>query len=93
MLHIIKRQQAISAALTQFESTTDAILLIEDAVYLANPSHCSHSSIADRCGVFVLAPDLRARGLSQLVSDGIAQVEYIGFVELTECHSASLTWE
>jgi tRNA 2-thiouridine synthesizing protein B len=93
MLHIIKRQQAIAAALKQFESNTDAILLIEDAVYLANPNHHSHSLISAFNRVFVLAPDLRARGLSQLVSDNLTQVEYLGFVELTESHSASLTWD
>jgi tRNA 2-thiouridine synthesizing protein B len=92
MLHIIKRQQAIVAAQQQFESK-DSILLIEDAVYLANPNHYLHPLIAGCKGLSVLEPDVQARGLSHLVSVDIDQVDYAGFVALTECYSQSLTWD
>lgn len=92
MLHIVKSQQAITEMLRTV-APDDSVLLIEDAVYLANPSHHLHFLVANQKGLTVLAPDVRARGLSELISHQIVQVEYTGFVELTERYQRSLTWD
>lgn len=74
----------------------DGLLLIEDGVYGA----LAAGGLADRLAavakthpVYVLAPDLAARGLSErpLVA-GIGVVDYQGFVALAASHSAVVAW-
>ena len=92
MLHIVKSQQAIPEVL-RYAQSSDAILLVEDAVYLANPKHHLYDCILRHNEVVVLSPDSRARGISDLISHQIIQVDYLGFVELTERFQQSLTWD
>ncbi len=91
MLHIIKTQSSIHSALN-YVQTGDVILLMEEAVYLANSRHHLHALLAEKA-VYVLIPDINARGLQSVIADNLLQVDYPGFVELSEQHSSSLTWE
>lgn len=91
MLHIVKTQQAIHSVLLSVGSG-DAILLIEDAVYLANPKHHLHAQLSG-LSVFVLIADIQARGIQSLIDTQLHQVDYSVFVKLTAEHATSLTWE
>ena len=73
-----------------------AILLIEDGVIAAMKGTVQSSKLEGATGdhaVFVLGPDLKARGLSedQLI-DGIKVVDYAGFVDLAEEHGTHNAW-
>ncbi|MHA2940466.1 sulfurtransferase complex subunit TusB [Vibrio sp. RC27] len=92
MLHIVKSQQAIHELLSSIE-LGDTVLLIEDSVYLTNPNHHLYSLLTSLSDVTALRPDVHARGLANLISQSIAQVNYAEFVELTVRHHSSLTWE
>lgn len=91
MLHILKSQQAIlDAALVVSEG--DTLLLIEEAVYAANPQHQSFPQLKG-LSVFALQADLEARGISGRVSPSIEVLDYLGFVDLTAQNDKSITWE
>jgi len=72
------------------------VLLIEDAVYSAK----KETSVSDKVSsemenhpMFVLGPDLQARGISEdQVMDGITVVDYGGFVDLVVEHGAANSW-
>lgn len=73
-----------------------AILLIEDAVYAAAP----RTSVSDKVkkatkthSVYVLGPDLKARGLDESnIIEGIKVVGYDGFVDLAVEHDKVQSW-
>ncbi len=72
------------------------ILLIEDGVYGALDDTAVAELIKKRMGnikFYVLGPDIEARGLagSKLI-DGVESVDYGGFVDLVEKHSATQAW-
>ena len=73
-----------------------AILLIEDGVIAAVKGTVQSSKLEGATGdhaVFVLGPDLKARGLSEdQVIDGIKIVDYAGFVDLAEEHGTHNAW-
>jgi len=72
-----------------------ALLLIEDAVYAACRGHASARAIVEamqRMKVYVLQPDLEARGVDGLVVDGVTAVDYGGFVDLVVEHSRTHSW-
>jgi len=73
-----------------------AVLLIEDGVYgaLAGTSAESHvKSALDSVKIYVLGPDLKARGFSEeRVVPGISVVDYAGFVDLAAEHSKVQAW-
>lgn len=73
-----------------------AILLLEDGVYAA----ISGTTVSDKVSkaaknnsVYVLGPDMKARGLaeSQLI-DGIKVVDYAGFVDLAADNDGVTPW-
>jgi tRNA 2-thiouridine synthesizing protein B len=73
-----------------------AILLIEDGVYAAvrGTAHedMVRGAVTDH-KVFVLGPDLLARGMRpEQIIDGISVVDYGGFVDLTEQHDKVQAW-
>ncbi|MBF0247626.1 MAG: sulfurtransferase complex subunit TusB [Alphaproteobacteria bacterium] len=73
-----------------------AILLIEDGVIAAMKGTVQSAKIegalADH-SVFVLGPDLKARGLAEdNVIDGVKVVDYAGFVDLAVEHGAHNAW-
>jgi len=74
----------------------DALLMIEDGVVGARKGSAFAGLIADAmksCEVYVLGPDLAARGMSeQDVVEGAKLVGYGGFVDLVTGHDRSQAW-
>jgi tRNA 2-thiouridine synthesizing protein B len=73
-----------------------AVLMLEDGVYGAIKGSRLESTVAQAAQnikLYVLGPDLAARGLSQekLIS-GISIVDYGGFVDLAAESSAVQSW-
>ncbi|MFC5076371.1 Protein TusB [Vibrio thalassae] len=87
MLHIIKTETGYQQALS-YLSQDDQLILVESACYLVTDKNVTLPSAC-----FVLQPDLAARGLMSFASDLIQVVDFNGFVELTEQHVSSTTWE
>lgn len=73
-----------------------AILLIEDGVYAAMKGTRvadTVSAAAANHSVYVLGPDLSARGMnSDNVIEGISVVDYDGFVDLVTEHDKVNSW-
>lgn len=74
----------------------DAVLLIEDAVYGACAGNAFSARMADAARqfkVYVLGPDLMARGLdpAKLV-EGVTVTDYAGFVDLAAENKAVNAW-
>lgn len=74
----------------------DAVLLIEDGVVGARRgtrvAGLVESSL-NTCQVYVLAPDLAARGLAaDGLIEGVTPVDYSGFVELAASHDRTQAW-
>jgi len=88
-LHILNRgpnQSELLQHCLDALSTGDALLLIEDGVYWS----CSHfSQRLAGIDLYVLQPDLQARGLSLQTGES---VDDEGFVDLTAAHSRSVSW-
>ena len=91
MLHIIKTIEKLKLALA-YHQKGEHLLLTEEAVYAALPSHELAQQLMDIEEVSVLEPDLNSRGLQNLVSKSFTKVDYLGFVALTEQHQQSITW-
>ena len=91
MLHIIKTIEKLSLALT-YRQPGEHLLLTEEAVYAALPSHELAQQLMGIEEVSVLESDLNSRGLQTLVSESLTKVDYLGFVTLTEQHQQSITW-
>ena len=73
-----------------------AILLTEDGVYAAMQGTRMADTVAAAAknySVYVLGPDLAARGMSEdKVIDGISVVDYDGFVDLVTQHDKVSAW-
>ena len=99
MLHTVNKSPFEKNALTScLAHALDgaAILLYEDAVYGAVHGNTFAASLTEacaRCGVYVLGPDLSARGLepSRLI-EGIEVIDYGEFVDLTVRHDKVQAW-
>lgn len=98
MLHIVNKspEQARSlASCLRVAQDGHSVLLIEDAVYAATAAGALASGLDQalrRVKVFVLLPDLEARGMAARRIDGIECVDYAGFVELVAGHPTHQTW-
>jgi tRNA 2-thiouridine synthesizing protein B len=70
----------------KFASSGASVLLIEDGVYAAVTGTIAEAQIKaalDTMSVYVLGPDLKARGFSpERVIEGVKVVDYSGFVDL-----------
>lgn len=99
MLHIVNKSPFERTALTAcLDRAVDgaAVLLTEDGVYAA----LQGTAFADRVAaaartlkVFVLGPDLAARGMGEKpLIDGVTVVDYGGFVDLTVDHGTTQSW-
>ena len=91
MLHIIKSVAALDDAMALYSQQDDA-LLIEEAVYAANPQHKAFSKVKGP-SVFALQSDIEARGMGNRISPSVTVIDYAGFVELTVKQAKSLTWD
>lgn len=98
MLHIVNKSPSHAGALQRcLRSAQDghSVLLIEDAVYAATAAGASASGLDQalaRVKVYVLQPDLEARGMAARRIDGVEPVDYAGFVELAASHSTCQSW-
>lgn len=97
MLHIVNKSPAernnLDACLRVAQG--GALLLIEDAVYAATRGNDAEAKLRDalsRMKVYVLAPDLDARGMGDRVMEGVSTVDYGGFVDLVAEHKNCQSW-
>jgi tRNA 2-thiouridine synthesizing protein B len=99
MLHTVNKspfeKNSLDTAL-RLARDGSALLLIEDAVYAAMKGTAVEGKVGDaarRLKVFVLGPDLKARGLEESkVIDGIGVVDYGGFVDLAAENDKVQAW-
>ena len=75
----------------------DAVLLIEDAVVGARASATKTAdglkAAMATCQIFVLGPDLAARGIAASdIVEGVSVVDYAGFVDLAAGHDKTQAW-
>jgi len=99
ILHTVNKspfeRDSLSACI-RLASKGHAILLIEDGVFGAM-SGTDHSDMVSGAmkdaSIYVLGPDLAARGMSEdRIIDGIQVVDYSGFVKLTAEHDTCQSW-
>ena len=98
MLHIVNKSPEQARALQsclRMALDGHSVLLIEDGVYAATAAGAKASGLDAACKrlkVYVLAPDLEARGMALKRIDGIASVDYAGFVDLVANHPTTQSW-
>jgi tRNA 2-thiouridine synthesizing protein B len=99
MLHTVNKspfeKNSLDSAL-RLAKDGSALLLIEDGVYAAVKGTAAEGKVreaARRLKVFVLGPDLKARGLEESkVIDGVSVVDYGGFVDLAAENDKVQAW-
>jgi len=97
MLHIVNKSPLSNTSLDSCLRVAQSgeILLIEDAVYAATTGNVFESKIREAMGrfkIYVLKPDLEARGLADRIIEGVSPVDYGGFVELTTTNKNCQSW-
>jgi tRNA 2-thiouridine synthesizing protein B len=97
MLHIINKSPLTNSSLDSCLRVAQAgdILLIEDAVYAAAFGNAFEGKIREAMGrfkIYVLQPDLEARGLADRIIAGVLPVDYGGFVDLTTTNKNCQSW-
>jgi tRNA 2-thiouridine synthesizing protein B len=99
MLHTVNKspfeKRSLDACL-RLAKPGSAILFIEDGVYAAMKGTVVEGDIRqamERHRVYVLGPDLKARGMEEgKVIDGVDLVDYGGFVDLVVEHDKVQSW-
>jgi tRNA 2-thiouridine synthesizing protein B len=97
MLHIINKSPLSSSTLESCLRVVAAgdILLTEDAVYAATTGNAFEGKLREamgRCKVYVLQPDLDARGLGDRLMAGVTSVDHGGFVDLAISNNSCQSW-
>ena len=98
MLHIVNKSPAQTTSLAsclRLAKDGQSLLLIEDGVYAATAGMagvCGLAAAAARLKVYALQPDLEARGVASRLIDGVATVDYAGFVDLVAEHATNQSW-
>ncbi len=98
MLHIVNKshgERASLASCLRLAQDGASLLLIEDGIYAATAASAAASGIAAAAGrlkVYVLQPDVDARGMSGKLLEGVTAVDYAGFVELVTQHPTNQSW-
>ena len=98
MLHIVNKSPLERSTLDSCLAAAQpgaAVLLIEDGVYAATRGNAAESKLkaaSAHLEIYVLAPDLEARGMAQALAEGIKTVDYAGFVELVVQHKNCQSW-
>ncbi|MBI5920848.1 MAG: sulfurtransferase complex subunit TusB [Betaproteobacteria bacterium] len=93
MLHIVNKSPQEKNCLDAcLGVATDgaAVLLIEDAVYAATTGHPAAAKLEQaqsRLKLYVLRPDLEARGMADRLIAAVTAVDYGGFVDLAAEHT------
>lgn len=98
MLHIVNKSPLERSTLNSCLAVAQkgaAVLLIEDGVYAATRGNAAQGKLRDalsRLEIYVLAPDLEARGMAQALLEGVKPIDYAGFVELVTQHRNCQSW-
>jgi len=97
MLHIINKSPLTNSALDSCLRVTQSgdVLLIEDAVYAVTADNAFEARMHEAMGrlkVYVLQPDIEARGLADRVIAGVTSVDYGGFVDLVTTNKNCQSW-
>jgi tRNA 2-thiouridine synthesizing protein B len=97
MLHIINKSPLTNSSLDSCLRVAQSgdILLIEDAVYAATSGNAFEAKVREameRFNIYVLQPDLEARGLADRIIEGVSPVDYGGFVDLTTTNKNCQSW-
>ncbi|GMQ77176.1 MAG: sulfurtransferase complex subunit TusB [Gammaproteobacteria bacterium] len=99
MLHTVNKSPFEKTSLDsclRFAQEGSAILLLEDGVYAAMKGTTAEEKMVaagNRHKIFVLGPDLKARGLAaENLIEGIEMVGYGGFVDLAVAHDNVQSW-
>jgi tRNA 2-thiouridine synthesizing protein B len=98
MLHIVNKspleRNTLDSCLAAAQRGA-AVLLIEDGVYAATRGNAAEAKLAAALAnleIYVLGPDLEARGMAQSLAGGVKLVDYTGFVELVAQHKNCQSW-
>lgn len=83
-LHLVNKPAAWAGCHPLLDAE-DAVLLIEDGVYLAQQALSGAT-------LYALEPDIRARGLSQRIHGSIRLASFDDFVGLVEGCERVVTW-
>jgi len=97
MLHIVNKSPLTNTALENClnVAASGEVLLIEDAVYAAAAGNAFEARLREAMGrlkVYVLQPDLEARGMGDRLIAGVTTVDYGGFVNLTISNNSCQSW-
>jgi len=97
MLHIINKSPLANCSLDSCLRVAQPgdILLIEDAVYAATIGNAFEGKIREAMGrfkIYILQPDVDARGFTGRIIEGVTPVDYSGFVELTTTNKTCQSW-
>jgi tRNA 2-thiouridine synthesizing protein B len=98
MLHIINKSPLMNNSLDsclRVAQSGGEILLTEDAVYAATSGNAFEGKIREAMGrfkIYVLEPDLEARGLGDRIIAGVSPVDYGGFVDLAAANKNCQSW-
>ena len=97
MLHILNKSPLEKSTLDTVLrlAKSGALLLIEDGVYAATRNNAAEPKLRqamERMKVYALMPDLQARGVTDRLIDGVATVDYEGFVDLVAEHPNCQSW-
>jgi tRNA 2-thiouridine synthesizing protein B len=98
LLHTMNKspfeRNAFEACLTHVK-TGSTVLLLEDGIYAAvkgTPAAKKLGEAMKSVKVYVLGPDVEARGMNGRLIDGVQSVDYGGFVDLVTQHNAVESW-
>ena len=96
-LHVVNKspfdRDSLELAIA-YAQNDSAILMTEDGVYGAMQNTSASDMVANsNAAVYVLGPDLKARGISEdKVIDGVKVVDYSGFVQLSTEYDQVQSW-
>lgn len=98
MLHTVNKspfeKDSLESCLKHAKSGS-TLLLIEDGVYAALQNTSVSEKVQkamENITICALGPDLKTRGISEKVMDGIKIVDYAGFVDLTAENDKVNAW-
>jgi len=97
MLNIVNKSPQATCALDSAlrVAQSGGLLLIEDAVYAAtrgSPVEARLREAQSKLKIYVLLPDLEARGMADRLIEGVTPVDYAGFVDLVVEYRSSQSW-
>lgn len=95
ILHIVNKSPYSNPALAsclRLISRDDALLLIEDGVYVGLGEAAELEALDEAVPVYALVPDLAARGVLNALAPRIKAIEDRAFVELTLTYPKSQSW-